>query len=112
MTASTAAGKTEAYLWDLRRTLELLQAAGHLFDYDYEKTLKGRGKNSDVRVTTLEGRAVELAQEFQESITSSDKNRCARIIKNAPAGLLRIIETKLQYPVGFLSEPDCLVKLF
>lgn len=112
VTASTAGGKTEAYLWDLRRTLELLQSAGHLFDYDYEKTLKGRGKNSDVRVTTLEGRAAELAQEFQESVTSSNKNKCAHIIKNAPAKLLRSIEAKLQYPPGFLSEPDCLVKLF
>lgn len=50
--------------WNLHLILERLTANGHYLDFNFEKTLKGRGRNSDVSVETVDQVALRLAKEF------------------------------------------------
>lgn len=59
--------------WNLHAILNILKENGHNLDFDYAKTLKGSGHNSDVKVETVDDRAKAFAKEF--SALFKDKTR-------------------------------------
>ena len=108
----TAAGRRETYLWDLRRTLRLLVDAGYVFDYDYGKTMVGRGRNSDVSVCTVEDKAAVVAEGLSGAVAVGDRAAGLRLLRDCPGVLLRLVEERLRYPVGSLSDQGFVDTLF
>lgn len=96
--------KREFYKWDLLWTLEKLQGAGHLFDFDYEKSLKGTGKNSDVTVTTVDDRAREIAEEFVALYNKPETRlKAVRKVNKLHPDMIERIEKLLRKP-GWISS--------
>lgn len=105
MNADSAGKKTRKIaMWDLILTQEVLLEAGHELDFDYEKTLKGKGKNSDVTVTTIDDRAREFAKDFSRLFKNPDtRKECPALVKKQPKIVLEKAETLLNKP-GFLTS--------
>jgi len=64
---STGEGKNKTRKithWNLHLVQKILVENGHYLNFDYEKSLKGSGRNSDVKVETLDDRAKVFAKEF------------------------------------------------
>lgn len=102
--------KREYFKWSLLWTLSVLQEAGHPFDFDFEKSLKGKGKNSDVEINTLDGRAKELAKEFVALYNNkATRNEAKRLIERQPPILVSKVEEILGRP-GWISSGKYLGK--
>lgn len=94
------------YKWNLLWTLEKLQEAGHLFDFDYAKSLKGTGQSSDVQVTTVKDRARETAKRFVELYNKPATRRDAiRLMERQNPTMMKEIEKVLKRP-GWLTRGD------
>lgn len=105
MNADTAGKKTRKIaMWDLVLTQEVLLEAGHELDFDYEKSLKGKGKNSDVTVTTIDDRAREFAKEFTQLFKNPEtRKQCSVIVRKQPKLVLKKAEELMKKP-GFLTN--------
>lgn len=91
-------------LWNLVETQKILLEAGHPLDFDYEKSLKGNGKNSDVTVTTLDDRAQEFAKEFVTAFKNKeDRRACYGLVKKQSPIVLEKAENILKRP-GFFTQ--------
>ena len=64
--------KRKITVWDLHLIIDLLMEHGHELDYSYEQTMKGKGKNSDVNVVTIESRTKEFIAEFTRRFKSDN----------------------------------------
>ena len=94
--------------WNLRPMQELLMRAGHPLDFDYEKSLKGTGKNSDVEVTTIDARAKEFAKQFLEAFNNPEtRNQTPHLIRKTPKLIQAKAEVLLKRP-GFLTTGEYL----
>lgn len=92
-------------MWDLYPTQKVLVDAGHLLDFDYEKTLKGTGKNSDVSVISFDDKAKEFAEKFVELY--KDKKRRPEIkslVRRTPKPIQDKAEVLLKKPGLFSKE--------
>lgn len=105
MNADTAGKKTRKIaMWDLVLTQEILLEAGHELDFDYEKSLKGKGKNSDVSVSTVDERAKDFAKEFTSLFKDpSTRKQCPHMVKKQPKLILKKAEELMKKP-GFLTN--------
>lgn len=105
MNADSAGKKTRKIaMWDLILTQEILLEAGHELDFDYEKSLKGKGKNSDVKVSTIDERAKEFAKEFTSMFKNpSTRKQCPVIVRKQPKLILKKAEELMKKP-GFLTN--------
>lgn len=92
-------------LWNLYLTQKKLLEAGHELDFDYNKTLKGTGRNSDVTVSEdMNARVRRFVQEFTEAFKDPDhRYRCIRMVKNTPKQVLKKAEQLMNRP-GFLTQ--------
>ena len=91
-------------MWNLYPTQRILLEAGYELDFDYEKTLKGTGKSSDVSVVTVDDRARELAQEFTKLFKNKETRReCQKLVKGQPKIIIQKVEEILKKP-GFISN--------
>lgn len=106
VTEMNAGGKKtrKITMWNLVLTRELLVDNGHELDFDYDRVLKGRGKNSDVQVVTLDDRAKEFAKNFVETFKDPVKRyECDKMVRSQPQVLLKKAEEILKKP-GFLTQ--------
>lgn len=102
---SAGANKTRKInQWNLRPMQEMLMKAGHPLDFDYEKSLKGKSKNSDVAVTSIDSRVDEFTKEFMKLLKDpAMKSQLQSLVKRTPKIILKRAESKLQKP-GFILE--------
>lgn len=104
---STGQGKNQTRKithWNLYAVQKLLMEAGHLLDFDYESTLKGRGRNSDVEVDTVESRAKAFAKEFTTIFKDKAKRReLPELVRRTPKPIQRKAE-ELIGRLGFITE--------
>lgn len=96
--------------WDLVRTLTLLKDAGHPLDFDYKKTLAAKGKNSAVKVSSMDALAKEVAQEFSVLFNQRDIEKLKRLVKKYPLKVMQMAEVHLKRP-GFITTGEYLRKL-
>lgn len=104
---STGQGKNQTRKinhWNLHAVLSLLKENGHYLNFDYAKTLKGSGKNSDVKVETIDDRARAFANEFARIFKDKQARReLDQLVSKTP----RIIQTKAEEMLkrpGFISK--------
>lgn len=91
-------------MWNLYPTQEILVSAGHELDFDYEKTLKGKGKSSDVNVTTIDDRAKEFAKTFVETFKNIETRKdCINLVKSEPKPVIQKAEI-LMKKEGFITS--------
>lgn len=91
--------------WNLHVVKALLVEAGHELNFDYEGSLKGRGRNGDVEVqeNALERRAREVAQEFTTLFRDPQtRPQVVRLVNTTPRPLLKGAEDLLRKP-GLLT---------
>lgn len=92
-------------MWDLYPTQKVLVDAGHLLDFDYEKTLKGTGKNSDVSVVSFDDKAKEFAKKFVELYKDNKrKHEISGLVKKTPKPILEKAEALLKKPGLFTKD--------
>lgn len=107
MEMSTGQGKNSTRKinhWNLHLVLALLKENGHHLDFDYSKTLKGSGKNSDVKVETIDDRAAAFAKEFSRIFKDKQARReLEGLVKKTPRVIQEKAEQLLQRP-GFISK--------
>lgn len=90
--------------WNLEPTIEILMEAGKLLDFNYEASLKGKGRNSDVQVETVESRAREFAKTFSTLFRHPTERRSLpELVKKVPKPIQKKAEELLKRP-GFITE--------
>lgn len=90
--------------WNLAEILTRLVKAGHPLDFDYESSLKGSGKNSEVKVVTVDSQAKELAQEFSKLFKNpKTRGSVIELVKNVNPIVIKKAESLLGKP-GFISS--------
>lgn len=103
---STGEGKNKTRKithWNLHLVRKLLMENGHPLNFDYGKSLKGSGRNSDVKVETVDDRAKAFAKEFVRIF----KDRGARkelpaLVKKTPKIIQQKAEALIDKP-GFIT---------
>lgn len=104
---STGQGKNQTRKinhWNLQAVQQLLLEAGHYLNFDYEASLKGRGRNSDVKVATVEERAREFAKEFATIFKDKSRRReLPTLISKTPRPVLLRADELIGRP-GFTAQ--------
>lgn len=91
-------------MWNLYLVQCALLEAGHELDFDYDKTLAAKGKNSAVEVTTIDERAREFTKEFVELFNDPQRRKeTEKLVKKTPKAILVRAENILKRP-GFLTS--------
>jgi len=94
--------------WNLHLILEELMESGHPLDFDYEKSLIGTGKNSDVKVSSIDDRAREFAKEFARLYKDPERRKeCPILVRKTASGVILKAEELLKMP-GFISKKQYL----
>lgn len=97
---STGQGKNQTRKinhWNLHEIQQLLLNDGHYLNFDYEESLKGRGRNSDVKVETVDDRAKTFAREFTTIFKDKTRRReLPELIRKTP----RIVMEKADVLIG------------
>lgn len=97
------------YKWNLLWALRELQGAGHLFEFDAEKSLEAKGQSSAVQVTTREDRAKEFAEEFYELYKEpKTRHRAKDVVRRIPPRTMILVEKYLNKHEGWLSSGEYL----
>lgn len=87
--------------WNLDLLKTVLQRAGH--ELNHGAMLKGKGKNSDVKVITADDRAKELYLKWQQLIKQGKSAEAERIFAKQPKPILLKVEALMNKP-GFLVK--------
>lgn len=94
--------------WNLRLMQEILLEAGHPLDFDYEKNLKGTGKNSDVQVISMDDRARDFAKEFIKLFKDPQtRSQSQNLVRKTPTPIVKKGEILMKKP-GFISSGEYL----
>lgn len=90
-------------MWNLYPTQRVLVEAGHELDFDYEKNLKGKGKHSDVTVTTVDDRVDQFVTEFTALFKdAATRTAAVALVRKTPTMIVKRGEEKLGKP-GFIT---------
>ena len=91
--------------WNLHLVQRILVEAGHPLDFDYEKSLKGTGRNGDVKVETVDDRARAFAKEFAKLFKDKERRRVEvpKLLRKTPKVIQRKGEEILGKP-GLLTK--------
>lgn len=102
-------GKTRKIThWELNLMKQRLMEAGHELDFDYAATLRGRGLNSDVEVTTIEGRARRLYEEWRELyLVPATRDSSWKVFDKQPKFIIEKVEALMERP-GFIQRKEYL----
>lgn len=93
-------------MWELYLTKVALRDAGHELDFDYEKSLAAKGKNSAVTVSTIDDRVKEFAKEFVKLFNDPKTRRQTEpLVGRTPRVIIEKAE-KLMKRDGFISNGD------
>lgn len=95
--------------WDLHLIIDLLMNEGHPLDFDYSKTLSGKGKNSAVEVSSMDSRARSFAKEFTNLYNERSQD-CKDLVRKTPKPILEKAEDLLKKP-GFILDGKYLERL-
>lgn len=96
--------------WNLDLCKTLLVRAGHPLDTERKLLLKGKGKNSDVKVKTIDDRAKELYFEWlKKSKDPVWKNNAYQVFDGQPKAVLVRVEALMNRP-GYLVNREYLKK--
>lgn len=89
----------DKYTWDRDRVKDLLVRAGHELDTERKLHLKGKGRNSDVKVESIDDRAKKLHAEWKK-LHSNPKTRDQswKLFDKQPSGLLMRVEQLMGRP--------------
>lgn len=91
-------------LWNLDETLRILVKAGHPLDFDYDKSLKATGKNSEVKVRTQNSAVEKFLEDFTKLYKNpKEKYRCEHLVSVYPRAILLKAEEVIRIP-GFFTE--------
>lgn len=98
------------YKWNLEMVKKAFIKKGHELDHDKTMTLKGKGKNSNVSVDSVEGRAKKLYQEWKQLHNNpSTRNQSWKVFDKQPRGILIGVEKLMGRP-RFLQDKQYLKK--
>jgi hypothetical protein len=90
--------------WNLDLCKAVLVNAGHKIDHDRKLLLKGKGKNSDVKVLTVDDRAKELYSKWK-TLKSQGKAREAELVfAKQPSIILDKVEVLMNNPGYFKKK--------
>lgn len=89
--------------WNLYLTQKLLMENGHPLNFDYEKSLKGAGRNSDVKVETIEDRARAFAKEFVRIFKDKQERRILPTLVDKTAKPIQKKAEELIGKPGFIT---------
>lgn len=89
----------EKYSWNLEKVKNLLVKNGHELDTERKLLLKGKGKNSDVKVESLDSRAEALYREWKKLYKNpSTKKSSWKVFHKQPKPLLQRVEVLMGRP--------------
>lgn len=90
--------------WNLHPVKTLLVDNGHVLNFDYEGSMRGKGRNKDVEVVgTMDERAREFATEFARMFKDGKtRKNCPALVQRTPKAILVRAEGLLKKP-GFLT---------
>lgn len=95
----------EKYSWHLEKVKAVLVAAGHPLDTERKMLLKGRGRNSDVAVESLDERAAKLHAEWKKLHANPKTRRDAwKLFDKKPKPLLMRVEQLMGRPRYLLDK--------
>lgn len=98
--------------WNLDLCKAVLVKAGHELDTERKTILKGKGRNSDVKVLTADDRARELYREWKHLHNSpSTRAKSWNVFSKQPNVILVRVEALMNRP-GFLTEKRYLKETF
>lgn len=90
--------------WNLDLCKAVLVKAGHPLDTEHKMALKGKGKNSDVKVNGMDKRAQELYVEWAKLYNNpADRWKIKKLFSGQPILLLNKVEELMQMP-GYISN--------
>lgn len=98
-------------MWESYLVRVMLRDNGHPLDFDYAKSLEAKGRNSAVKVETMDSRALEFAKEFAALYKTRSQSDCSALVKKTPKPILKRAEALLKKPTGWLENGDYLEKL-
>lgn len=101
----------EVTQWNLDLTKALLVRAGHELDTEHTWALKGKGRNSNVKVGGVEARARELYSQWAKLYKDPrERWRIPSLFRGQPTALLELVEAEMKMP-GYLTsgryQQDC-----
>lgn len=97
--------------WNLHVVQQALVDAGHELNFNYEESLRGKGKNSDVNVSAIDQRAADFAREFAKMYKNADtRENTKKLVKSTPLLIQQKAETLLKRP-GFITKGEYLKNL-
>lgn len=89
----------EKYSWDRDRVKDLLVRAGHPLDTERKLLLKGKGKNSNVSVDSLDTRAEALHAEWKKLYADPATRKASwKVFDRKPSALLMRVEMLMGKP--------------
>lgn len=99
----------EIVKWNLDLVKAALVKAGHPLDTERKMMLKGKGKNSDVKVETMDDRIKRLYSEWYKLQKSPATRKSSwDVFKNQPKIVLSKVEVMMGKPEGYISRKDYL----
>lgn len=98
-------------MWESYLVRVMLRDNGHPLDFDYAKSLEAKGKNSAVKVETMDSRALEFAKEFAALYKTRSRSSCSSLVKKTPKPILKRAEVLLKKPSGWLENGAYLERL-
>lgn len=95
----------EIYQWNLELCKAVLVKAGHQLDSQHKMALKGKGKNSNVKVSGIDKRAQELYVEWAKLYKDpKNKWKIKSLFRGQPAILLEKVENDFMKMPGYLTS--------
>lgn len=98
-------------MWESYQMRVMLRDAGHPLDFDYMKSLEAKGKNSAIKVETIDSRAEDFAKGFVAAFKSGSKRTAKEYVGKTPRAVLTRAEKLLKKPAGWITSGDYLERL-
>lgn len=104
--------EVEITQWNLELCKAVLVRSGHELDTERKMTLKGKGKNSDVKVITIDDRAKEIYGNWRKLYNDPTTRKSSwDVFNKQPKPILLKIEALMNRP-GFITEKRWLKENF
>lgn len=105
-TTTNGKKKRKIAMWELSLIQEILVKHGHPLDFQYDTVLKGKGRNSDVEVITIDSKARDFAKEFSQLFKNpKTRSETVRLVSKTPKIIITKAEVLLNKP-GFISQNE------